>query len=591
MRAMIAAALTVIMVVGGASGVSAETAELRVSVSHGPSHFLPGMVAALAEITVSNPRRATSRGMVTVTEVLPAGLTVTAMAGLGWSCSGTTCSRSDALPGRSSYPPIRVVLDVAEDVPASVTNRVRLGGTTTTDVIPARDACPHGWAPGAPVSFSGTESGVHNPERADGCTLLDLIWNAEPFADHRSFVATVHTVTRALVRERLLGRGEQRAVDTAAARSPVGAPGDPKMDNSCTNRIALKFDDGDSFHRPALLKLLRDKQVHVTFFDNGVRVEANPAVTAFQASEGHLVLNHTFTHVHLDQLSENAIRGEVLRTERALAAAGARLPFKGIRPPFADVNDTVIRVLIEMGYTYFLNVGDAEDWLPDKPATAIANDVIAQLKPGVMIGLHDGPIDTPAGAATVEAVGLIIDRARELGFCFGLVDQTGHIVADRYVPSQRPIPAITNPVPYHLPLAFGTPDRLPDPWVRIPSPLHVAATHFPATVTRGQLATLTVRVSNVSRERGDGSPVTMVSELPAGLTPLAATGRGWTCTVDSPITCTRTDALAPGRSYPPITITVRVAADAPAMLTHAPTLTAHGDTWTHETTDTVPVAP
>jgi len=56
--------------------------------------------------------------------------------------------------------------------------------------------------------------------------------------------------------------------------------------------------------------------------------------------------------------------------------------------------------------------------------------------------MHDGPIDTPAGAATVAAVGQIIDRARELGYCFGMVDHAGQVVADRYVPSGLPIPQV-----------------------------------------------------------------------------------------------------------------------------------------------------
>jgi peptidoglycan/xylan/chitin deacetylase (PgdA/CDA1 family) len=584
MRAIV---LALALVLGGVPASADGSARLRVSVSHGPSHFLPGMVAAQVEIVVSNPDRAPARGLVAVTEALPAGLTATAMGGAGWACTGATCLRSDPLPGRASYPPIRVVLDVAGEVPASVTNSVLLNGVTAaTDAIPARDACPYGWSPGAAVAFSGTDSGVRNPERADGCTLLDLVWNAEPFRDHGAFVSTVHAVTKALVAERVLNRGGQRAIDAAAARSPVGTRDDPKIDNSCVNRIALKFDDGDSSHRPALLRLLRDKQVHATFFDNGVRVEANPAITAFQAREGHLTLNHTFTHVHMDQLSESAVREEVLHNERVLAAAGAPMPFRGIRPPFADVNDTVIRVLLELGYTYYLNVGDAEDWLPEKLATAIADDIIAQLRPGAMLGLHDGPIDTTAGAATVEAVGLIIDRARALGYCFGLVDRFGQVVADRYVPSRRPIPSITNPVPYHLPLAFGTVDQLPQPWIRIPSPLQLRASHTPDTFSHNQSGTLTLTVRNVSRRATDGSPVTVTNDLPAGLVARSASGPGWSCTGT---TCTRTDVLAPQRSYPPITIVVDVAGAAPPTVTNAPTLTAHGDTWTDETTDRIRV--
>jgi hypothetical protein len=51
---------------------------LTVSVSHAPSHFLPGMVAAYATITVSNPRGGTATGPVTITGALPPGLTAAA---------------------------------------------------------------------------------------------------------------------------------------------------------------------------------------------------------------------------------------------------------------------------------------------------------------------------------------------------------------------------------------------------------------------------------------------------------------------------------------------------------------------------------
>jgi hypothetical protein len=44
---------------------------------------------------------------------------------------------------------------------------------------------------------------------------------------------------------------------------------------------------------------------------------------------------------------------------------------------------------------------------------------------------------------------------------------SGQVVADRYVSSGRPIPAVTAPVPYRLPLAFGTEDQIPQPWTPI----------------------------------------------------------------------------------------------------------------------------
>ncbi|MFC5108826.1 polysaccharide deacetylase family protein [Kibdelosporangium philippinense] len=154
----------------------------------------------------------------------------------------------------------------------------------------------------------------------------------------------------------------------------------------------------------------------------------------------------------------------VLRNEKVLKAAGAPIDFTGIRPPFGGSNPAVQKLLIEMGYTYFLNRINTSDWLPEMTATAISDDIVRQLKPGVIIGMHDGPIDTPSGAATVQAVGMIIDKARELGYCFGVVDASGQVIADRYVSSGEPIPAVKAPVPYRIPLAFGTEEEIPQPW-------------------------------------------------------------------------------------------------------------------------------
>jgi hypothetical protein len=48
-------------------------------------------------------------------------------------------------------------------------------------------------------------------------------------------------------------------------------------------------------------------------------------------------------------------------------------------------------------------------------------------------------------------------------------------------------------------------------------------------------------------------------------------GTGWVCTANA---CNRSDSLATGRSYPIITVTVDVAANAPSQVTN--TVTASG---------------
>jgi hypothetical protein len=64
--------------------------------------------------------------------------------------------------------------------------------------------------------------------------------------------------------------------------------------------------------------------------------------------------------------------------------------------------------------------------------------------------------------------------------------------------------------------------------------------------------------------------VTMVDTLPTGLIATALGGLGWSCTLGT-LTCTRSDALGAGSSYPTITLTVDVGTNAASSVTN----TAH----------------
>jgi hypothetical protein len=90
------------------------------------------------------------------------------------------------------------------------------------------------------------------------------------------------------------------------------------------------------------------------------------------------------------------------------------------------------------------------------------------------------PATLPAG--TTDAVSQIIDQARTRGYCFGVVDRTGQVVADRYVTSSDPIPQIAASVPYNFMERPGTPL---DPWFVAPDPIAISATHSPEPFRRG----------------------------------------------------------------------------------------------------------
>src|SRR6202022_115172 len=60
-------------------------------------------------------------------------------------------------------------------------------------------------------------------------------------------------------------------------------------------------------------------------------------------------------------------------------------------------------------------------------------------------------------------------------------------------------------------------------------------------------------------------------------------GTNWSCTLAT-LTCTRSDVLAKGASYPVITVTVSVATNAPGSVTNTATVSGGGETNTSNNT-------
>ena len=96
------------------------------------------------------------------------------------------------------------------------------------------------------------------------------------------------------------------------------------------------------------------------------------------------------------------------------------------------------------------------------------------------------------------------------------------------------------------------------------------------TFTQGDAAdTYTVTVSNVGAAVSSGT-VSLSDSLPRGLTAVGLSGTGWTIN-PSYLTATRTDSLAANASYPPLTLTVGVAINAPASVNNSVFVSGGGD--------------
>ena len=106
-----------------------------------------------------------------------------------------------------------------------------------------------------------------------------------------------------------------------------------------------------------------------------------------------------------------------------------------------------------------------------------------------------------------------------------------------------------------------------------PPNLSVAAKQN-ATFTKGEAAALfTLTVSNAKGAGSTSGVVSVTESLPQGLTLVSMNGTGWNCIGDN---CTRNDGLGGGSSYPVITVTVSVAANAPPSVVNTVILSGGG---------------
>jgi uncharacterized repeat protein (TIGR01451 family) len=137
-------------------------ADLTIVKSHA-GDFTQGDTGKTYTITVTNSGSGATSGTVSVTDTLPTGLTATAITGAGWTCTlgSLTCTRGDALAAAGNYSAITLTVNVANDAPASVTNRASVsgGGETNTGNNTANDPTVIGSAARYMVSGRITNGG------------------------------------------------------------------------------------------------------------------------------------------------------------------------------------------------------------------------------------------------------------------------------------------------------------------------------------------------------------------------------------------------------------------------------------------------
>lgn len=210
--------------------------------------------------------------------------------------------------------------------------------------------------------------------------------------------------------------------------------GHPVVENAGRRWVALTFDDGPSEQTPAVLNVLRSRNVRATFFVCGRAVEQNPEFVRTIVEQGHAIGNHTYSHRYLYFHSRSAIEQEIDRTQDAVAdACGVRPGL--FRPPYGARWFGLPKVLRERGMRLVHWSVNALDWKLAPPQ--VVETVMRCVRPGSVVLLHDGrqapstirgirrtaDAGIASAQSTVAALPEIIDGLLTQGFELVTVEQ------------------------------------------------------------------------------------------------------------------------------------------------------------------------
>lgn len=192
---------------------------------------------------------------------------------------------------------------------------------------------------------------------------------------------------------------------------PVSASS-PKV-VSYENIVAITFDDGPRRRTTEkLLDGLQERNVKATFFLIGKNIEGNEDLIQRMYNEGHLIGNHTFSHVQLSTITHEKALQEIKDTNNKIWEITGYMP-KYIRPPFGSYSD---KLNMEIDMTPVLWSVDPRDW-NTKNCNVVVKSVVEKVKSGDIILLHD--IYDSSVTAALE----IIDQLKAKGYVFVTVDE------------------------------------------------------------------------------------------------------------------------------------------------------------------------
>ncbi len=185
------------------------------------------------------------------------------------------------------------------------------------------------------------------------------------------------------------------------------------LENQDSKKIALTFDDGPHpYYTQQLLKGLKERNVKATFFITGQNVEAYPEIVKEIYMDGHLIGNHTYSHLQLNRQNTESFKQELIKTNEVIKEVTGEDTIY-VRPPYGSWNKEFEQ---ELNMFPVLWTIDPLDWC-SSDVSCIVNTVCAKAGENDIILMHD------QYKTTVTAALEIVDELLAEGYEFVTVDE------------------------------------------------------------------------------------------------------------------------------------------------------------------------
>ena len=197
--------------------------------------------------------------------------------------------------------------------------------------------------------------------------------------------------------------------------------------NSDTKRVFLTFDDGPSNNvTPIILDILKENNIHATFFVLGSRAELYPELIKRQYEEGHYIANHGYSHDYKSiYANASKVLEEYKKTEECIKNALNnkeynsylfRFPGGSSGGKYSKIKSQAIDILKENNIEYIdwnCLTKDAEGSFEKEQLLQNLYETL-QGKNSIVVLMHD----TGTKTSTAEALPDVIKYFQDNGYIF-----------------------------------------------------------------------------------------------------------------------------------------------------------------------------